>query len=148
MENALEFTDEQFDILNHHKTLPLGGVWPQEEGEIIPRLNNNTLKFDDILWMKDYDYQDRGKYSFATYKYRAYVDFDNGWYVSIINGDHAFADYNEYEMAIFNSNGQMINPFGDLHYSETFDKLCGDVIERLDPEGVEKYLLKASKADF
>jgi len=148
MENTLELRDDQIEILNHHKTLPLGGVYPKEEGERIPRLNDNTLKFDDILWMKDYEYHARGPYSFATFKYRAIIDFDNGWYVSIINGDHAVADFNEYEMAIFNSDGQMINPYGDLTYNETYDTYFGDVIDRLDSEGVEEYLLKASKADF
>ena len=148
MENTLRLEDEQFKILNHHKTLPLGGVWPTKEGEIIPKLNTNTLKFDDILWLKDYDYHARGPYSFETYKYRAIIDFDNGWYVSIINGDHTFADHDEYEMAIFDADGQMINPFGYLTYLSDTDEWMGEVLERLDPEGVEEYLLKASNADF
>jgi|11_taG_2_1085331.scaffolds.fasta_scaffold00131_36 hypothetical protein len=148
MENTLRLDDEQFKILNHHKTLPLGGVWPKEDGEIIPRLNNNTLKFDDILWMKDYEYHARGPYSFATFKYRAIIDFDNGWHVSIINGDHALGDCDEYEMAIFNSKGQMINPHGPLSYHSDTDEWFGDVIDRIPSEGVEEYLLKASKADF
>lgn len=143
MENTLKFRDDQFDILNHHKTLPLGGVWP-EEGEKIPKLNNNTLKFKDILWLKDYNYHN----TVASFKYRAIIDFDNGWYVSIINGDHTFADFDEYEMAIFNSKGQMINPFGCLTYMSDTDEWYGEVLERLDLEGVEEYLLKASKADF
>lgn len=144
MENTLTLKDDQIEILNHHKTLPLGGVWPKEEGETIPRLNNNTLKFDDILWMKDYDYHK----TYATFQYRAIIDFDNGWYVSIINGDHTYADHDEYEMAIFNSDGQMINPFGDLTYMSDTDEWYGEVIDRIDSEGVEEYLLKTSKADF
>ncbi len=143
MENTLEFRDEQFDILNHHNTLPLGGNMPGE-GKPIPKLNNNTLKFKDILWLRDYNYYNTR----ASLKYRAFIDFDNGWYVSIINGDHAFADFDEYEMAIFNSKGQMINPFGCLTYMSDTDEWYGEVLERLDPEGVEEYLLKASKADF
>ena len=144
MENALEFRDEQFDILNHHKTLPLGGSWPKKEGEKIPKINNNTLKFKDLLWLKDYNYHN----TVASFKYRAIIDFDNGWYVSIINGDHTFADFDEYEMAIFNSEGQMINPYGSLAYISDPDEWMGEVLERLDPEGIEEYLLKASKADF
>mgnify|MGYP003110736926 CR=1 FL=1 len=144
MKNTLEFRDDQLDILNHHKTLPLGGVWPKERGEKIPKINNNTLKFKDLLWLKDYNYHN----TVASFKYRAIIDFDNGWYVSIINGDHTFADYDEYEMAIFDSDGQMINPFGSLTYLSDTDEWMGEVLERLDPEGVEEYLLKASKADF
>ena len=144
MENALKLRDEQFDILNHHKTLPLGGSWPKERGEKIPKINNNTLKFKDLLWLKDYNFYNTR----ASLKYRAIIDFDNGWYVSIINGDHTFADYNEYEMAIFDAEGQMINPFGYLTYLSDTDEWMGEVLERLDPEGVEEYLLKASKADF
>ena len=144
MENALKLRDEQFDILNHHKTLPLGGSWPKEEGEKIPKINNNTLKFKDLLWLKDYNYYN----TVASFKYRAVIDFDNGWYVSIINGDHTFADHDEYEMAIFDADGQMINPFGYLTYLSDTDEWMGEVLERLDPEGVEEYLLKASKADF
>ncbi len=148
MENTLRIEDEQFKILNHHNTLPLGGVYPKKEGEKIPRLNNNTLKFNDILWMKDYEYHARGPHSFATFKYRAIIDFDNGWYVSIINGDHTFADFDQYEMAIFNSKGQMINPFGCLTYMSDMDEWYGEVIDRIDSESLEEYLLKASKADF
>ena len=148
MENTLRIEEEQFKILNHHKTLPLGGVWPRKEGEIIPKLNTNTLKFDDILWLKDYDFHPRGPYSFATYKYRALIDFDNGWYVSIINGDHTWGDFDDYEMAIFNSKGQMINPWGCLTYNNDTDEWYGEIIDRITPEGVEEYLLKASKADF
>ena len=141
MENTIRITDEQFNILNHHKTLPLGGPMPKE-GKSVSIKNRNTLKFDDILWMKDYKYYDRH----ASYKYRAIVLFDNGWGVSIINGDHTFGEYYEYEMAIYDSDGQMINPFGDLNYNEDMDEYFGDVLGHLSKDDVEKYLLKTSKA--
>ena len=128
MENTLEFRDEQFNILNHHKTLPLDTQIPEE----------------DILWIKDYEYYDR----YASYKYRAFVLFDNGWHASIINGDYAFGEYDEYEMAIFDPDGQMINPFGDLDYCSDTDEYFGDVLGSLNKNDVEKYLLKTSKADF
>ena len=142
MEGTIRITDEQFNILNHHKTLPLGGPMPKE-GKSVSIKNRNTLKFDDILWMKDYEYHDR----YATYKYRAFILFDNGWYVSIINGDYAFGEFYEYEMAVFNPDGQMINPYGDLDYCSETDEYFGDVLGHLNKDDVEKYLLKTSKAD-
>jgi len=132
MENTLTLRDDQIEILNHHKTLPLGDA------------NNNTLKFKDILWRKDYEYHK----TYATYQYRAIVDFNNGWYVSIINGQFTYSEYNEYEMAIFNSDGQMINPFGDLYYFDGIDEWCGNPIHGMQESDVEEYLLKTSKADF
>lgn len=138
MDKTLHIHDFQWEILNHHKTLPLGGVMP-EPGEPIPKLNDNKLNFDELLWLKDYEY---GEMS-ASFNYRALVAFDNGYFVSIINGTNGWTkEVDQYELAIFNPEGKMISLWNDD------PDWGGDPIHDLSEEGVEELLLQVSKGDL
>jgi hypothetical protein len=130
------------DVRAHHKTLPIAfgysikDIGQEYEEEYSLQEHKNVFNFDDLKWTLVYVTREEDMYPLQRIA-RAYVDFDNGFYVSIINGLYSIGDVDQYEIAIMDKNG--------VCYDTT---LTDDVVGGLDKQGVEKWLRSVSLLDY
>tara|TARA_R100000700_G_scaffold22879_1_gene29638 strand:+ start:61 stop:471 length:411 start_codon:yes stop_codon:yes gene_type:complete len=122
--------------VDHHETLNVIGK-VTEEGAYEFTHPDNTIKFKDLTWVKDYIHVGPDN-KLVTAMVRSYVCFDNGFHASIINGTNAFAEPGQYECAVLNKDGDIVDDEGILH--EWTDPYCYLSVEEL-----EKLLVKISK---
>ncbi len=122
--------------IDHHETLNVIGEVP-EDGTYNFTHPDNTTKFEDLTWIKDYIYRGVDN-TLISAMVRSYVCFDNGFHASIINGNNAFAGPGKYECAILNKDGDMVDDEGISN--EWTDPYC-----HLSVEELEELLVKISK---
>lgn len=132
------------EVRAHHETLPMayGYSWKvskddesvQEEYSLAQ--HHNVFKFDELQWTLIYITRKEDNYP-LEWNARAYVSFDNGFYVSILNGLYSTGDVDEYELAIMDKDG--------ICYDTP---LSDDIIGHLTKEDVEKWLKDVSELDF
>ena len=130
------------DLRAHHKTLPIAfrysiidkGQGYEEEYSL--EEHKNVFNFNDLKWTLIYVTREEDMYPLQCIA-RAYVDFDNGFYVSIINGLYSIGGIDQYEIAILDENG--------ICYDTP---LTDDVVGCLDKQGVEKWLRSVSLLDY
>ena len=130
------------DLRAHHKTLPIAFGYSiidkgqEYEEEYSLQEHKNVFNFDDLKWTLIYITREEDMYPLQRIA-RAYVDFDNGFYVSIINGLYSVGDIDQYEIAIMDKGGVCYDT-----------PLTDDVIGCLDKQGVEKWLRSVSLLDY
>ena len=122
--------------IDHHETLNVIGEVP-EDGTYNFTHPDNTTKFEDLTWIKDYTYIGPDN-KLVSAMVRSYVCFDNGFHASIINGTNAYGLPNQYECAVLNEDGHIVDDEGILH--EWADPYCHLSVEKL-----EELLVKISK---
>ena len=131
------------EVRAHHETLPMayGYSWKTKkddeyEEDYSLAQHHNVFKFDDLKWTLIYI--SRGEDNKPLeWNARAYVSFDNGFYVSILNGLYSVGDVDEYELAIMDKDG--------ICYDTP---LSDDIIGHLTKEDVEKWLKDVSQLDY
>jgi hypothetical protein len=132
--------DQIKKLEKHHNKLPIAYKYflneTQEDKRHRLREHNNIFKFDDLEFTLIYVTRTIDNYP-LTREVRAYVDFDNGFYVSILNSIHSHGAIDEYEIAILDENG--------ICYDTP---LTNDVVGHLDKKGVEKWLKDVSELDY
>ena len=124
----------------HHDRLPTAYEYflneTQEDRRYRLREHNNIFKFDDLEFTLLYVTRTEDNYP-LTREARAYVNFDNGFYVSIFSSLYSYGAEDEYEVAIMDKDG--------ICYDTP---LTSDVVGHLDKKGVEKFLKEVSELDF
>lgn len=130
------------ELEEHHNTLLIAHEYhwndKHEERYQNYRLKEhvNVFKFDELEWT--IVYMDKSENNFPILREaRAYVEFDNGFYISILNSKHSQGAIDEYEIAILDENG--------ICYDTP---LTNDVVGHLDKKGVEKWLKDISELDY
>lgn len=132
------------EVRAHHQTLPMAYGYSYKvnvndesvEEDYSLAQHHNVFKFDDLQWTLIYITREDDNYPIER-NARAYVSFDNGFYVSIINGLYSIGDVDEYELAIMDKDG--------ICYDTP---LSDDVIGNLTKEDVEKWLKDVSELDY
>ncbi len=101
---SLEIFEKQFKQIKHHRTLPVSIDVSHISEKYIEELSfesptpDNTTKFEDIKWIKCYQFREDG---LATdLEYRSLITYDNGYAVSIVNGISSEGNFDEYEIAL------------------------------------------------
>ena len=126
----------------HHNTLLTAheyfwdDIRAEEERGYRVKDHKNVFKFDEIEWTLVYVTRKEDNYPLLR-EARAYVHFDNGFYVSIFNALYSYGAEDEYEIAIMDKDG--------ICYDTP---LTCDVVGHLDKKGVEKLLKEVSELDF
>jgi len=122
--------------IDHHETLNVIGE-VTEDGVYKYTHPDNTTEFRYLTWIKDYAYMGPSNKVISA-MVRSHVCFDNGYQASIISGNNAFAEPGQYECAVLNEDGNIVDDEGILH--EWTDPYCYLSVEEL-----EKLLVKISK---
>tara|TARA_B100000963_G_C22591557_1_gene655768 strand:- start:964 stop:1413 length:450 start_codon:yes stop_codon:yes gene_type:complete len=124
----------------HHDTLLIAHeyFWDETHEERGYRVKDhkNVFKFDELEFTLVYVTRKEDNYPLLR-EARAYVHFDNGFYVSIFNALYSYGAEDEYEIAIMDKDG--------ICYDTP---LTSDVVGHLDKKGVEKLLKEVSELDF
>ena len=101
---SLETFEKQFKQIKHHRTLPVSIDVSHISEKYIEELSfesptpDNTTKFEDIKWIKCYQFREDG---LATdLEYRSLITYDNGYAVSIVNSISSEGNFDEYEIAL------------------------------------------------
>ena len=132
------------EVRAHHETLPMayGYSWKvNKDAESVEEdyslaKHHNVFKFDDLQWTLIYITRKEDNYP-IEWNARAYISFDNGFYVSILNGLYSIGDVDEYELAIMDKDG--------ICYDTP---LSDDVVGGLTKEDVEKWLKDVSELPY
>ena len=122
--------------IDNHETLNVIGE-ATEDGVYKFTHPDNTTKFEDLTWIKDYTYIGPDNRLISA-MVRSYVCFDNGFHASIINGTNAYGLPNQYECAVLNEDGHIVDDEGILHE-------WADPYGNLSLKELEKLLVKTSK---
>ncbi len=139
------------ELEKHHNTLPIAHEYFWTDGRYNSlndmgiqsddrayrlKEHNNVVKFDELEWTLIYIDRVKDNYPLQR-EARAYVQFDNGFYVSILSSKHSYGNIDQYELGILDDNG--------LCYDTP---LTNDVVGYLDKEDVEKWLKDVSELDY
>ena len=137
------------ELEKHHNTLPIAHEYFWTDARYLDDMgvqsddrayrlkeHNNVVKFDELEWTLIYIDRVEDNYPLQR-DARAYVQFDNGFYVSILSSKHSVGNIGQYELGILDANG--------LCYDTP---LTNDVVGYLDKEDVEKWLKDVSELDY
>ena len=122
--------------VDHHKTLNVIGE-VTEDGTYEFTHPDNTTKFEDLTWIKDYIYAGPDN-KLVSAMVRSYVFFDNGFHASLIAGTNAYGEPGQYECAVLDEDGHIVDDEGILHE-------WADPYGNLSIKELEKLLVKISK---